>query len=77
MPIWLWLTIALGAAVAAAAVVFVATLRLIGREVSELHEDETWATLPPTRSRSETSAGRPAEGAAVHGRDPSRHMSVR
>jgi hypothetical protein len=56
MPMWVWIAIGVGTLLVVAVVVglvLAAILGAIGRKISELYDDETWATLPPTRSAQE------------------------
>lgn len=52
IPMWVWIAVGLGSVLGVSVVVAFALARVhgvIGRQLSEFHEAEHWATLPPTR----------------------------
>jgi hypothetical protein len=60
---WVWIAIGLGAYLALSVLVGFALGAVFGairRRANELHEDEMWATRPPTRSAEEAEEHRPA-----------------
>jgi hypothetical protein len=60
---WVWIAIGLGAYLVVAVLVGLvlgAFFGAIRRGANALHEDETWATLPPTRSAEEAAERQPA-----------------
>jgi hypothetical protein len=53
MPMWVWIVIGVGSFLGLSLLVglgLAAILGTIGRQVSELHETDDWAMLPPTRA---------------------------
>jgi hypothetical protein len=53
MPMWVWIVIGLGSFLGLSLLVglgLAAILGTIGRQISELHETDDWAMLPPTRA---------------------------
>jgi hypothetical protein len=64
MPMWVWIVIGLGLYLCLsllAAFGLAAILEMIGRQISELHETDDWAMLPPTRASHEVSERHPDE----------------
>jgi hypothetical protein len=56
MPMWIWIVIGVGSFLGLSLLVglgLAAILGTIGRQISELHETEDWAMLPPTRDSME------------------------
>jgi hypothetical protein len=53
MPMWVWIVIGVGSFLGLSLLVglgLAAILGTIGRRISELHETDDWAMLPPTRA---------------------------
>jgi hypothetical protein len=53
MPMWVWIAIGVGSFLGLSLLVglgLAAILGTIGRQISELHETDDWAILPPTRA---------------------------
>jgi hypothetical protein len=56
MPMWIWIVIGVGSFLGLSLLVglaLAAILGTIGRQISELHETDDWAMLPPTRASKE------------------------
>jgi len=52
MPMWVWIVIGVGSFLGLSLLVglgLAAILGTLGRQISELHETDDWAILPPTR----------------------------
>jgi hypothetical protein len=59
MSIWAWILVGMASLFVVSLLVglaVAATLRTIGRRISELYESEDWAQLPPTRALHESEA---------------------
>jgi hypothetical protein len=78
MPMWMWIAVGLGSFLALSLLIVLAFARVlgaIGLEVSQLYEDEFWATRPASRDSERPATpvtnGRqmPSSGAAPNGRD--------
>jgi hypothetical protein len=66
MPMWVWIVIGVGSFFGLSLLVglgLAAILGTIGRQISELHETEDWAMLPPTRDSIEPKEQQPQEQA--------------
>jgi hypothetical protein len=66
MPMWIWIVIGVGSFLGLSLLVglgLAAILGTIGRQISELHETEDWAMLPPTRDSIEPKEQQPQEQA--------------
>jgi hypothetical protein len=53
MPMWVWIVIGVGSFLGLSLLVglgLAAILGTIGRQISELHETDDWAMVPPTRA---------------------------
>jgi hypothetical protein len=53
MPMWVWIVIGVGSFLGLSLLVglgLATILGTIGRQISELHETDDWAMLPPTRA---------------------------
>jgi hypothetical protein len=64
MPMWLWIVIGVGLFLSLSLLVglgLAAILGTIGRQISELHEPDDWAMLPPTRASIEPKEQQPQE----------------
>jgi hypothetical protein len=56
MPMWVWIVIGVGSFLGVSLLVgfaLAAILGTIGRQISQLHETDDWAMLPPTRASKE------------------------
>ena len=56
MPMWVWIVIGVGSFLGLSLLVgfaLAAILGTIGREISELHQTDDWAMLPPTHTTKE------------------------
>ena len=63
---WVWIVIGVGSFLGLSLLVgfaLAAILGTIGREISELHETDDWAMLPPTRASKEVKDQKPQEQA--------------
>ena len=63
---WVWITIGVGSFLGLSLLVglgLAAILGTIGRQISELHEPDDWAMLPPTRASIEPKEQQPREQA--------------
>jgi hypothetical protein len=68
MPMLVWIVIGVGSVLGLSLLVGVglsAVLGTIGRQISELHETDDWAMLPPTRASMEPKEQQPREQAKV------------
>jgi hypothetical protein len=66
MPMWVWIVIGVGSFLGLSLVVgfaLAAILGTIGRQISELHQTDDWAMLPPTRASKEPKEQQPQEQA--------------
>jgi hypothetical protein len=66
MPMWIWIAIGVGSFLGLSLLVALgvaAILGAIGRQISELHQTDDWATLPPTRALIETTEQQPQDQA--------------
>ena len=66
MPMWVWIVIGVGSFLGLSLLVgfaLAAILGRIGREISELHQTDDWAMLPPTRTSKEVEEQQPQEQA--------------
>jgi hypothetical protein len=66
MPMWVWIVIGVGSFLGLSLLVglgLAAILGSIGRQISELHETDDWAMLPPTRASIEAKEQQPQERA--------------
>jgi hypothetical protein len=64
MPMWVWIVIGVGSFLCLSLLVglgLAAILGTIGRQISELHETDDWAVLPPTRASIEPKEQQPRE----------------
>jgi hypothetical protein len=64
MPMWVWIVIGVGSFLGLSFLVglgLAAILGTIGRQISELHETDDWAMLPPTRDSIEPKEQQPRE----------------
>jgi hypothetical protein len=64
MPMWVWIVIGMGSFLGLPLLVglgLAAILGTIGRQISELHETDDWAMLPPTRDSIEPKEQQPRE----------------
>jgi hypothetical protein len=53
MPMWVWIVIGVGSFLGLsllAGFMLAAILGTIGQQISEIHETDDWAILPPTRA---------------------------
>ena len=56
MPMWVWIVIGVGSFLGLSLLVgfaLAAILGAIGRQISELHQTDDWAMLPPARASKE------------------------
>ena len=63
---WVWIVIGVGSFLGLSLFVglgLAAILRTIGRQISELHQTDDWAMLPPTRASKEPKEQQPREQA--------------
>jgi len=63
---WVWIVIGVGSFLGLSLLVglgLAAILGTIGRQISELHEPDDWAMLPPTRASKEAKEQQPEEQA--------------
>ena len=63
---WVWIAIGVGSFLGLSLLVglgLAAILGTIGRQISELHETDDWAMLPPTRTSIEPKERQPREQA--------------
>ena len=70
---WTWIVIGVGSFLGLSVVVgfgLALILGTIGRQISEMHASEDWATLPPTRASKDLKEQQPEEV------ERSRHASV-
>jgi hypothetical protein len=66
MPMSVWIVIGMGSFLGLSLLVglgLAAVLGTIGRQISELHETDDWAMLPPTRASIEPKEQQPREQA--------------
>ena len=66
MPMWVWIVIGVGSFLGLSLLVgfaLAAILGTIGREISELHQTDDWAMLPPTHTSKEVEEQQPQEQA--------------
>ena len=66
MPMWVWIVIGVGSFLGLSLLVglaLAAILGTIGRQISELHETDDWAMLPPARASKEVKEEQPEEQA--------------
>jgi hypothetical protein len=64
MPMWVWIVIGVGSFLGLSLLVgfgLAAILGTIGREISELHETDDWAMLPPTCASREEEEQQPPQ----------------
>ena len=64
MPMWVWIVIGVGSFLGLSLLVglgLAAILGTIGRQISELHEPDDWAMLPPTRAAKDVKEDHPEE----------------
>src|SRR6266571_1054944 len=66
MPMWVWIVIGVGSFLGLSLLVgfaLAAILGAIGRQISELHQTDDWAMLPPTHTSKEVEEQQPQEQA--------------
>jgi phosphate/sulfate permease len=66
MPMWVWIVIGVGSFLGLSLLVGFVLARILGtlgREISELHQTDNWAMLPPTRASKALAEEQPQEQA--------------